>query len=182
MIRHYSYRMDHDLGFAPHIAHGLCSVCGCKATTVERWVTPGSWVVGIGGQGTGKPDKLIYAMKVKENPSYSVFKKRYPRVASYLSHHSISASAPVLLSRHFFYFGDHARSLPPKLSHIVQATQGCKRLSDDDIALLQSLVLKNTQPGIHGRPNNGTAAPQCEPSCRQSREETESRLLKRLNC
>src|SRR5258705_13245902 len=26
--RHYVYRVDHDLGFAPHISGNLCTVCG----------------------------------------------------------------------------------------------------------------------------------------------------------
>src|SRR5437588_13064727 len=68
--KHYSYRVDHDLGFAPHISGRVCTVCGCKSTTVEKWATAGSWVIGIGGRGTGKPNKLIYAMQVTATPSY----------------------------------------------------------------------------------------------------------------
>ncbi len=74
--KHYSYRMDYDLGFAPHIQLGLCSVCGCKRTTVEKGATPGSWVIGIGGKGTGQP-KLIYAVKIEDTPSYDDFKRKH---------------------------------------------------------------------------------------------------------
>jgi len=35
--KHHSYRVDHDLGFAPHVDGALCTVGGCKTTTVERW-------------------------------------------------------------------------------------------------------------------------------------------------
>jgi Nucleotide modification associated domain 2 len=154
MARHYSYRVDHDLGFAPHIEGRLCTVCGCKRTTIERWAKKGSWIVGIGGKGTGKTDALIYAMKVEKTPSYRAFRKAHPAHASYLSGCGIPRGAPVLLSTHFYYFGDHAQFLPPELSHLIHTTQGCKRLSDDDIASLNDLVLSGYRCGAHGRPNN----------------------------
>ena len=163
MPPHYSYRVDHDLGFAPHIARGLCTVCGCKATTIERWAKVGSWVVGIGGEGTGKPDSLIYAMKVEATPSYRQFKKANPRGASYLSGQGIPLDAPVLVSRQFFYFGHNAPPLPQQLSKIIHPTQGCKGLSDHDIALLEQLVLNKFSPGVRGKPNNGLPS-QCN-SC-----------------
>src|SRR5438876_951546 len=78
MAKHYSYRVDHDTGFAPHVEGGLCMLCGCKKRTVERWAKAGSWVVGIGGNNTGKPDSLIYAMKVDEILTCSEFKKTRP--------------------------------------------------------------------------------------------------------
>jgi len=152
--RHYSYRVDHDLGFAPHIAGRLCTLCGCKKTTIERWAKAGSWIVGIGGKGTGKNDALIYAMKVEETPSYRDFRKAHPADASYLSGHGIPRDAPVLLSTHFYYFGNQARLLPPDLSHIIHTTQGCKRLSNKDIASLNELVLSGYRCGAHGKPNN----------------------------
>src|SRR5687767_10916373 len=64
MAKHYVYRMDHDTGFAPRVSKGTCTLCGCKTTTVEAWANPGSWIIGIGGKGTGRPDALIYALKV----------------------------------------------------------------------------------------------------------------------
>ena len=152
--RHYSYRVDHDLGFAPHIEGKLCTVCGCKKTTIERWATAGSWIVGTGGKGTGKTDALIYAMKVEETLSYSAFRKTYSAHASYLAGRGIPRYAPVLVSTHFYYFGDHARPLPPELSHVIHTTQGCKRLSDGDIRLLNELVLSAYRCGAFGKPNN----------------------------
>jgi hypothetical protein len=161
MPPHYSYRVDHDLGFAPHIARGLCTVCGCKATTIERWARPGSWVVGIGGNGTGKPDTLLYAMKVEERHSYAQFMQERPARASYLEGHGIGPEAPVLVSRHFFFFGDRARPLPSALKHLIHPTQGCKRLSDEDIGLLNKYVLSGLRPGRYGHPNNALKI-QCE--------------------
>ena len=152
--RHYSYRIDHDLGFAPHIEGRLCTLCGCKDTTIERWANAGSWIVGIGGKGTGKADALIYAMQVEETPSYRDFRKAHPKQASYLSSLGLPNDAPVLKSTHFYYFGDQAKPLPPELSHIIHGTEGCKRLSDNDIALLNELVLSGYRCGAHGKPNN----------------------------
>ena len=89
MQRHYIYRIDHDLGFAPHIDNEFCILCGCKTTTVEKWAKNGSWIIGIGGKGTGKNDLLIYAMKVEETTTYYEFKKSNPSQSAYLKNHNI---------------------------------------------------------------------------------------------
>lgn len=120
-------------------------------------------MVGIGGKGTLKTDALIYAMKVEETPSYSKFKKSHPTRASYLSGHGILPEAPVLVSRQFFYFGNQAPVLPPELSHIVHPTQGCKRLSDNDVALLNKFLLASLKPGKYGKPNNMQSDSGCGP-------------------
>lgn len=161
MANHYVYRVDHDLGFAPHVSGTLCTVCGCKSTTVERWASPGSWVIGIGGNGTGRADMLIYAMRVTSTPSYGEFQKSNPRAASYLRGHGIDQDAPVLVSDHFYYFGANALPVPSQLQHIVHPTQGCKRLSAQDIATLHALVLDQQAMGRHGRPNNKVSATPC---------------------
>jgi len=161
MARHYSYRVDHDRGFAPHVKGGLCTLCGCKKTTIERWAEEGSWVVGIGGNNTDKANSLIYAMKVEATPSYSDFKKAYPTVAPYLEGHGTKRHARVLVSTHFYYFGDQAPSLPDELFHIIHPTQGCKRLTDADIDLLNRLVLSHYSCGELGKPNNVEVEPSC---------------------
>jgi hypothetical protein len=164
---HYVYRVDHDLGFAPHVSKGVCTVCGCKTTTIERWARQGSWIVGIGGVGTGRRDTLIYAMQVEEIPPHFVFKRANPRRAAYLSEAQVAADAPVLVSRTYYYFGNKSPAIPQALQHIIHPTQGCKRLSDDDIALLQRLVLNRHGVGKHGEPNNNefVDAARCKPDC-----------------
>ncbi len=155
--RHYSYRMDHDVGFAPHIWRNIASVFGCKTTTIERWAVEGSWIVGIGGKGTGQPDKLLYAMKVTETPTCLEFRKSTPGAAAYLANRD-DDEARVLVSRNeFYYFGDHALAIPARLRHIIPLNQGCKRLSDQDIKLLKQMVLDEIQKGKHGKPCNGPA-------------------------
>jgi len=160
MARHYSYRVHHDLGFAPHVQNGLCTVCGCKPTTIERWASPGSWIVGIAGKETGQQDKLLYAMEVVDNPSLGKFKRTNPKESSYLKGLDIPPSNPVLVAKNFYYFGHNACVIPSQLEHIVHKTQGCKRLSDGDIILLKKLILSNTKPGKRGRPTMSL-----EPEC-----------------
>ena len=156
MPPHYSYRVDHDLGFAPHVWRNIATVCGCKTTTIERWAQTGSWIIGIGGNGTGQSNKLVYAMKVTEIPTYGAFRVAHPAAAAYLNQHSFTDDARVLVSsRDFYYFGNHALTIPAMLQHIIHPTQGCKRVSDKDIDLLMATVIGDLKPGRHGRPNNG---------------------------
>jgi hypothetical protein len=165
MSRHYSYRVDHDLGFAPHIDGALCTVCGCKTTTVERWAQVGSWVIGIGGNGTGRPDKLIYAMRVDAIPAFRNFARDSPRQSAYLRK-KVSSDAPVLVSHHFFYFGDHAITLPRSLRHIIIGSQGCRRLDDADVEALDQLLSRRHGVGVHGLPNGpNTRMEPARPSC-----------------
>ena len=66
MAKNYVYRMHHDTGFAPNVEGRICSLCGCKVTTIEKWAREGSWIIGIGGDQTTKSDMLIYMMAVEE--------------------------------------------------------------------------------------------------------------------
>lgn len=152
MGKNYVYRMDHDTGFAPNVDHNIFSLSGCKKTTVEKWAEEDSWVIGIGGKNTGKPNKLIYAMKVEENLPYREFRKRYPVKNKYLSPED--AGTNVLVSRKFYYFGDHAIDLPEDLKHIIIDRQGCKRVSDEDVSKLESFLSEKFDYGKLGNPNN----------------------------
>lgn len=154
--RNYVYRMDHDTGFAPHIKYGICSLCGCKTTTIEQWVRAGSWVIGIGGNTTGKPDHLIYMMKVTETIPLMKFRSRFKRKSEYL-HNMSNEYAPVLISRKFWYFGDNALR-PKSIPALIRiGTQGCRRVSDSDISQLEKSVIRlGFNPGIYGFPNNAT--------------------------
>jgi len=153
MAKHYAYRVDHDVGFAPHVWRGVATVCGCKVSTVERWATAGSWVVGMGGNGTGQANRLIYAMRVTGIPKYAEFCRAHPANAAYLAPFAIEPDAPVLVSRgEFYYFGDRALTLPAELANIIHRTQGCKRLSDVQVSALRSF-LSNLRFGKYGDPN-----------------------------
>ena len=164
MIKHYSYGVDHDTGFAPHVAGNLCTVCGCKRTTVEKGAKPGSWVIGVGGKGTGKPGRLIYAMKVWKTPPYRRFRKEHPGCASYLRNKDIPLDAPVLVSRHFFYFGDAAPTIPEELHRRIHRFRRTKCWPDSAVELLKRAVLSKYEPGIHGNPCN--LLKKCGAKCR----------------
>lgn len=152
VAKHYVYRMDWDTGFAPNTSHDICTLSGCKKGSIERWATEGSWVVGIGGNNTGKPDKLIYAMEVERNVPYSVFEKDFPRKSKYLSRET--AGSNVLISRTFYYLGDNALTLPSELSHLVIDRQGCKCVEDEDRKKLNEYLDDAVGSGVHGKPNN----------------------------
>ena len=158
MAKHYVYRLDHDLGFAPNVAIGICTLCGCKMTSIERRAREGSWVVGIGGNRTGKANKLIYAMKVMEVVLYAQFRLRYRRKSKYLedlaNELKLKHDTPVLVSREFFYFGDNAIDLPAHLQGIVFQGRGCMCLLNRDVARLQKYLTRNYENGVLGRPSN----------------------------
>lgn len=115
MHKNYVYRMDHDTGFAPNIQDNICTLSGCKKDTIEKWASQGSWIIGIGGKRTGKPDKLIYVMIVDERLSHSDFISKYPDRSQYLKGKQTNS---VLVSREFYYFGDKAIELPQELENI----------------------------------------------------------------
>ena len=158
VINNYAYRLDHDTGFAPHVMDGVCTLCGCKTTSIEVWAQPGSWVVGIGGNNTGKPNLLIYAMKVECNPTVGDLCRRSPGLTGYLRGHGIAESARILMSKRFYYFGDNAISLPSELQQdLIIPRQGCKKVTDKDIdRLVAHLKERDYSIGKHGDPNNPT--------------------------
>jgi len=152
MAKNYIYRMDHDTGFAPNVDYGICSLSGCKKTTIEKWTTEGSWVIGIGGIGTGKPDKIIYVMEVRANLPYNRFKKRYPGKSEYLKRKD--AGTNVLVSKKFYYLGDRAIKVPKELGHIIIDRHGCKCVSNEDINTLKRHLSTKYNYGKIGKPNN----------------------------
>lgn len=154
MSRNYAYKMDHDKGFAPNTDYDICSLSGCKKKTVEVWARKGSWIIGIGGKNTHQSDKLIYAMEVEENILYLQFKERYPDKSNYLQKEK--AGTNVLLSRKFYYFGEHAIDLPEDLEPIIIKGQGCKSISDESVDKLKKYIEESgyKKYGIFGKPNN----------------------------
>jgi len=152
-MKHFAYRVDHDTGFAPNTEKGICTLSGCKKTTIEKWAKAGSWVIGIGGNNTTKPNKLIYAMEVEENLPYSIFKRKYPEKSKYLKKEN--AGTNVLVSRRFYYFGNNALSLPDRLKHIIIDRCGCKCVSEEDIHKLKKHIWAcGYKNGVLGQPNN----------------------------
>lgn len=155
MSKNYLYRMQRDTGFAPHPHEEICFLSGCKKTTVERCASEGSWIIGIGGIRTGQKDKIIYLMRVLENLTFNKFQIKYGEKNQYLR--SENAGSNVLVSKEFYYFGDHAVPIPDGLEHIKIDREGCKCVSDSDVnRLIKSLNRHFNMPGIYGNPNNPT--------------------------
>jgi hypothetical protein len=152
MPKNYVYRMDHDTGFAPHAEKDFCLLSGCKITTVEKYAKEGSWVIGIGGNNTGKPDKIIYAMEVKYALPLNDFKAMYPSCCEYYKHKEPGPN--VLFSTHFVYFGNQAIELPKELKDVILRTQGYKCVSDEDIKKLEKHFNSKKTWGKIGEPNN----------------------------
>jgi hypothetical protein len=100
-------------------------------------------------------------MQVTGTPTYREFRGRYPANATYLSPYPIQDEARVLVSRgRFYYFGERALSLPLELSNIIHSVQGCKRLTEEDVARLMRFI-GNLKTGKHGEPNNALGKPIC---------------------
>lgn len=152
--------MDHDTGFAPNPDDDICTLSGCKKTTIEKWAQKGSWVIGIGGNNTGKPNKLIYAMEVEENLSYPEFRKKYPHKSKYLKQNN--AGERVLVSTKFYYFGNNALNLPKGFPIIDR--QGCKCVSNEDVCKLQEYIggCGYDNYGVFGEPCNEKSSPQAK--------------------
>ncbi|MBS7658122.1 hypothetical protein KEJ20_03060 [Candidatus Bathyarchaeota archaeon] len=121
---------------------------GCKKNTVKKWAERGSWVIGIGGVNTGKPNKLIYAMEVEENLPYEEFKRKYPDESRYLQ--PCITGLNILISKKFYYFGSNAIDLPKNLKHIIIHGRGCKRITDDDINKLMKYLEGRYRCGKRG--------------------------------
>lgn len=161
MIKHYVYRLDHDTGFAPHAQQYVCTLCGCKTSSVEAWARAGSWVIGIGGNGTGKPNLLIYAMLVESTPTVKELRATSPDLVSYLHGHEIGGKARMLVSRFYYYFGNNAIAVPRKIERdLLFQSQGCKKVGNEVIRQLASYLRRRyPTPGIFGEPNNRCGKP-----------------------
>lgn len=167
MVQHFAYRMDHDTGFAPNISLGICSLTGCKNSktgkkrNIEELATNGSWVVGIGGNGTKQPNKLLYAMKVAANLTLDQFRDEYPEKSRYLIGHK--PGGHVLVSDRYYYFGNQAIDVPVSLGNIIVSGIGFKHIPNELIDELEKMLNKYAI-GSHGEPNNPEDKAKCK-SC-----------------
>lgn len=157
-VKNYVYRMDHDTGLAPNTSYKLCSLTGCKnrkskRKNIEELAQPGSFVIGIGGKGTGQPDKIVYLMEVEENLNIVDFKRKYPKKSGYLKGHP--PGERVLISKKFYYFGKNAIDIPSKIKDALMINGPGfknKKVTVDVINELKKSLPKKY--GVHGRPNN----------------------------
>jgi len=143
-----------DSGFAPNIDYGICSLSGCKTGDVEKNSEAGSWVIGIGGNDTMKPDKLIYAMKVEEKLTFKDFKEKYPKKSQYLS--KDKAGPFVLVSQNFYYFGNKAINLSDEFKIFIVKYRGSKTkiITEELISKFEKSLSSKYKVSVFGKPNN----------------------------
>jgi len=182
----FSYILKNDSGFAPNPFGSVCTLACCKPKIRER-ANIGDWVIGTSPSPDNR--KLIYAMKVSRaltfdlyfsDPTYSC-KKNSPDnpcgdniyrsnskgqleqvegAAHSQKHISRDLSVNrVLISDHFYYFGNQAPELDIRFASLVHSTQSHKRIKmNNDPAIyerflsLVSWVEENYKSGVLGEP------------------------------
>ena len=136
----FSYVVEHDTGHAPNPFFGHCTLCRCKyrkspdkPRNVVELAKKGDWVAGTGGADQRRSaghGKLVYAMHVDKiltrkrywhNPRFK--KKRRVKGGTYEQTQGDNIRPRgsfekhkqfVLISRHFYYFGEHGIDIPKK--------------------------------------------------------------------
>src|ERR1700741_1483375 len=149
--RLFSYVVEHDTGEAPNPYFGFCTLCLCKfresptkPRNVVELAQEGDWILGTGGANSKKSGgngTLVYAMKVDRkitlgeyysNPAYACKKPAQNGSFSRQRGDNKRPRSPferqrrfVLISRHFYYFGDKAKAIPlSKRRHVEKRGVG----------------------------------------------------------
>jgi len=187
----YSYVVEHDTGHAPNPYFGVCTLCRCKfrdgprkPKNIVELAEKGDWIVGTGGANGLKSaghGHLVYAMRVDQKLSREEyfkaprFRRKMPSMTGTFAQTRGDNLPPAgefekrdqyaLISRHFYYFGANAISLPAKFSQLEKKGPGFKRRFDP--AFISSLIgwlETNHKPGKHGEPC--LSIPERRRSCR----------------
>ena len=138
-VKLYSYVVEHDAGYAPNPYFGFCTLCRCKfqkpgvgRKNIVELAEEGDWVIGTGGASkrSAGHGKLVYAMLVTEKLtreeyfSDSRFLQQKPMKTNTSTYEQKRGDNVrprrvfekreqfVLVSRHFFYFGNNAIDIP----------------------------------------------------------------------
>lgn len=140
----FAYRMSSDTGKAPRVFNGFCVLTGCKSRkkngteNIEERADKGDWIIGIGGNNTGQPDRVIYMLKVFRNYTFEDFQQQYKEEASYFR--IMGHGSNVLFAKKFFYFGTKAIALPGKLKDIILGGPNYKNIPIDKLEQLLNYV------------------------------------------
>ncbi len=175
----YSYVVEHDNGFAPNPYFNVCSLAHCKfgkkRKNIVEMANVDDWIIGTGGSSSrsaGK-GKLVYAMRVDEKLSLKEYYKdkrfnsKKPNNSSFENSRGDNKSKFkndiqrfVLLSSHYYYFGNKAVKIPTRFrNHKTCALEkkgpGYKSSFDEKYILNFVFWLeKNYSIGIIGVPCN----------------------------
>jgi len=195
-MKFFSYVVEHDTGEAPNPYFGFCTLCLCKfrespkeRRNIVELAREGDWIIGTGGANPKRSagnGKLVYAMRVDRkitlgeyytNRSYSCKK---PSTSSSFAQQRGDNRRPkssferenrfVLISRHFYYFGDNAREIPSgKRPRFEKKGVGFRYLDERTAQWFEKWV-KRFKQGKHGEPwmkasLERKAAQACKSSC-----------------
>lgn len=73
-VKYFSYRLDHDYGFAPNPFYGYCTLANCMPKIRSNPnLEIGDWIIGLGSKKLGNEQHLIYLMKVQEKLSFQEY-------------------------------------------------------------------------------------------------------------
>jgi hypothetical protein len=175
----FRYVVRYDMGTAPRPFGGVCSLAVCKPK-IRASAKVGDWIIGFRSQ---QPDHVVYVMRVDEVLPLAEywnderFRNRRPGASEvpdnfYRSDgrgglaqvankvHSAADAATdisgrnVLLSEHFWYFGNESVRILTELAHLAYGNRGHvvhKARRADDVAMLRHW-LAAWKPGVHGSP------------------------------
>jgi hypothetical protein len=178
-IRLFSYVVEHDTGEAPNPYFGFCTLCRCKHRNspktkrgnIVELAEEGDWVIGTGGanrQRSAGHGKLVYAMRVdkkltledyyasrtyackKPSPNRNFAQQRGDNEAPKNSFERKERF--VLISWHFYYFGDHAKTIPVSRRSQVEKRGPGFRYLDEGSARWFEKWIKRFKRGKHGEP------------------------------
>ena len=71
-MRVYSYRIEHDYGFAPNPFHGSCTLACCKPV-IRKIAELGALVIGTGATSSGLDQHMVYWMQVDEITDFASY-------------------------------------------------------------------------------------------------------------
>ena len=70
----YSYKLDHDYGFAPNPFGGYCTLANCKPDIRRnKKLQIGDWIIGTGSKKLNLVNHVIYVMQVSEKITYNEY-------------------------------------------------------------------------------------------------------------
>jgi hypothetical protein len=171
----YSYVVEHDRGHAPNPGYGYCTLAHCKYQHSKRrrnlveMAIEDNWIVGTGGSNPLKSagnGKLIYLMQVTEKLPLEEywrdkrFREKRPVPDQKFPGDNIKAKIGkgrfVLISDHFWYFGENAPMLPPALAKKIEKRGPNYRSRSIEPEAVQQLIdwvsKRFPKPGVYGDP------------------------------
>jgi len=163
MARLFSYVVEHDLGFSPNPFGGYCTLAHCKFSksgrrNIVELAREDDWVVGTGGASSRSAGhgKLVYAMKVTNKLTLRQYFGE-PQLRGRSDNREEDARITkrfALISKDFYYFGDHALRIPARFARHPLEKKGPGFRSDFDESFIHDFEkwIRTKKPGVNGVP------------------------------